>query len=80
MCSNPEGTRLMEIRTKNSLIEVEPLNYIFDELSNTWIEWPDLDPTISGHIENLYEKCADSVEKLRAAIVGAAGGNIINMA
>ncbi len=59
----------MEIRTENNtIIEVELGAFVYDELSNTYTEWNDLEDTTQQHLESLIAIIETATDSLRQTI------------
>jgi hypothetical protein len=62
---------IMKIRTDDTLLDVVPLGWIFDQQTDTWFEWDELTPATVLKINTLYADCQKTVEALRQAVIAA---------
>ncbi len=64
----------MEIRTEaGTIVEVEAGAFVYDELSNTYTTWDELDTDTQQNLESLTAKIGTFTESLSQTIKGNKG-------
>ncbi|MCG8615108.1 MAG: hypothetical protein MI802_02740 [Desulfobacterales bacterium] len=60
----------MEIKLdNNNIVEVKIGSHVYDELSDTWINWDMLDPATRTHLETLVKEVETSATAIRSAAI-----------
>jgi hypothetical protein len=60
----------MEIKLDdNTIVEVNVGSHVYDEMTDTWINWDLLDPDTKKHLETLVKEVETSATAIRSAAV-----------
>lgn len=60
----------MEIKLDDyTILDVKVGSHVYDELTDTWINWDMLDPATQKHMETLVKEIETSVTAIRSAAI-----------